>query len=132
MAIAKLNAQKLKLADRVQFRRGDWYEALDTHEQFDVILSNPPYIRSLDPHLSQGDLRFEPSSALTDFGNGLSCLEIIISGADPYLKAGGLIAVEHGFDQSGEVVQFMKNAGLKDIQVHLDLAGHHRVASGKK
>ena len=132
LAIAKLNAQKLKLADRVQFRQGDWYEALDTHEQFDVILSNPPYIRSLDPHLSQGDLRFEPSSALTDFGNGLSCLEIISSGADPYLKAGGLIAVEHGFDQSGEVVQFMKNAGLKDIQVHLDLAGHHRVASGKK
>ena len=132
LAIAKLNTQKLKLADRVQFRQGDWYEALDTHEQFDVILSNPPYIRSLDPHLSQGDLRFEPSSALTDFGNGLSCLEIIISGADPYLKAGGLIAVEHGFDQSGEVVQFMKNVGFKDIQVHLDLAGHHRVASGKK
>ena len=132
LAIAKLNTQKLKLADRVQFRQGDWYEALDTHKQFDVILSNPPYIRSLDPHLSQGDLRFEPSSALTDFGNGLSCLEIIISGADPYLKAGGLIAVEHGFDQSGEVVQFMKNVGFKDIQVHLDLAGHHRVASGKK
>ncbi len=132
LAIAKLNAQKLKLADRVQFRQGDWYEALDTHEQFDVILSNPPYIRSLDPHLSQGDLRFEPSSALTDFGNGLSCLEIIISGVDPYLKAGGFIAVEHGFDQSSAVVQFMKNVGFKDIQVHLDLAGHKRSVSGRK
>ena len=132
LAIAKLNAQKLKLADRVQFRQGDWYEALDTHEQFDVILSNPPYIRSLDPHLSQGDLRFEPSSALTDFGNGLSCLEIIISGANRHLKAGGFIAVEHGFDQSSAVVQFMKNVGFKDIQVHLDLAGHKRSVSGRK
>ena len=132
LAIAKLNTQKLKLADRVQFRQGDWYEALDTHQQFDLILSNPPYIRSLDPHLSQGDLRFEPSSALTDFGNGLSCLEIIISGVDPYLKAGGFIAVEHGFDQSSAVVQFMKNVGFKDIQVHLDLAGHKRSVSGRK
>ena len=132
LAIAKLNTQKLKLADRVQFRQGDWYEALDTHQQFDLILSNPPYIRSLDPHLSQGDLRFEPSSALTDFGNGLSCLEIIISGANRHLKAGGFIAVEHGFDQSSAVVQFMKNVGFKDIQVHLDLAGHKRSVSGRK
>ena len=132
LAIAKLNAQRLKLADRVHFKQGDWYEALDTHEQFDLILSNPPYIRSLDPHLSQGDLRFEPSSALTDFGNGLSCLEIIISGADRHLKAGGFIAVEHGFDQSSAVVQLMKNVGLKDIQTHLDLAGHNRSVSGRK
>jgi release factor glutamine methyltransferase len=97
-----------------------------------VIVSNPPYIANQDPHLTRGDLRFEPESALTDYASGLSCLEIIIAGADQYLKAGGLIAVEHGFDQSETVVDLMKIAGLIDIQVHLDLAGHRRAASGRK
>lgn len=132
LAIAKLNAQTLGLADQLQFKQGDWYRALDTSEQFDLILSNPPYIRSLDPHLSLGDLRFEPISALTDFGNGLGCLEMIISGAEPYLKAGGLIAVEHGFDQSSAVVQLMNDANFKEIRVHVDLAGHQRSVSARK
>lgn len=132
LAIATLNAQSLSLTERVQFRRGSWYQALDSQTLFDVILSNPPYITTQDPHLSQGDLRFEPSSALTDYGNGLSCLEIIISQADQYLKPGGLIAVEHGFDQSDAVVQLMNNAGFNEIEVHLDLSGHTRAVSGRK
>jgi len=132
LAIATLNAQSLSLTERVQFRRGSWYQALDSQALFDVILSNPPYITTQDPHLSQGDLRFEPSSALTDYGNGLSCLEIIISQADQYLKPGGLIAVEHGFDQSDAVVQLMNNAGFNEIEVHLDLSGHTRAVSGRK
>ena len=132
LAIATLNAQSLSLTERVQFRQGSWYQALDSQVLFDVILSNPPYITTQDPHLSQGDLRFEPSSALTDYGNGLSCLEIIISQADQYLKAGGLIAVEHGFDQSDAVVQLMNNAGFNEIEVHLDLSGHTRAVSGRK
>ncbi len=132
LAIATLNAQSLSLTERVQFRRGSWYQALDSQALFDVILSNPPYITAQDPHLSQGDLRFEPSSALTDYGNGLSCLEIIISQADQYLKPGGLIAVEHGFDQSDAVVQLMNNAGFNEIEVHLDLSGHTRAVSGRK
>ncbi len=132
LAIATLNAQSLSLTERVQFRRGSWYQALDSQALFDVILSNPPYITTQDPHLSQGDLRFEPSSALTDYGNGLSCLEAIISQADQYLKPGGLIAVEHGFDQSDAVVQLMNSAGFNDIEVHLDLSGHTRAVSGRK
>jgi len=132
LAIATLNAQSLSLTEQVQFRQGSWYQALDSQVLFDVILSNPPYITAQDPHLSQGDLRFEPSSALTDYGNGFSCLEIIISQADQYLKAGGLIVVEHGFDQSDAVVQLMNNAGFNEIEVHLDLSGHTRAVSGRK
>jgi release factor glutamine methyltransferase len=132
LEIAKTNAKQLKITDRVQFFQGSWYEALETDASFDVILSNPPYIASQDSHLNQGDLRFEPLSALTDHGTGLSCLESIISGAQQYLKPNGLIAVEHGFDQSKAVVSLMKLAGLRDIQTHLDLGGHYRVASGRK
>ena len=132
LKIAKTNAKQLKIADRVQFLQGSWYEALEAGASFDVILSNPPYIASQDSHLNQGDLRFEPLSALTDHGTGLSCLESIISGAQLYLNPTGLIAVEHGFDQSEAVVSLMKLGGLRDIQTHVDLGGHYRVASGRK
>jgi release factor glutamine methyltransferase len=132
LEIAKTNAKQLNIADRVQFLQGSWYEALEAGASFDVILSNPPYIASQDAHLNQGDLRFEPLSALTDHGTGLSCLESIISGAQLYLNPNGLIAVEHGFDQSEAVVSLMKLAGLRDIQTHVDLGGHYRVASGRK
>ena len=132
LAIAKKNAEFLNLTDRVQFLQGSWYGALAQPYQFDVIVSNPPYIANQDPHLTQGDLRFEPESALTDYASGLSCLEIIIVGADQCLKAGGVIAVEHGFDQSEAVVELMKGVGLIDVQAHLDLAGHCRAASGRK
>jgi len=132
LAIAKMNAQQLGLSDRVQFAQGSWYEALKEVIQFDVILSNPPYIALGDSHLSAGDLRFEPASALSDGGGGLSCLEAIISQVDPYLKPGGLVAVEHGFDQSDAVVDLMKAAQLQEIQVHRDLAGHDRAVAGRK
>jgi release factor glutamine methyltransferase len=132
LEIAKANAKQLKVADQVQFFQGSWYTALQAGTTFDVILSNPPYIDPQDPHLKQGDLRFEPLSALTDHQNGLSCLEMIISEAKQHLNPNGLIAVEHGFDQSDAVVALMKLAGLSNIQTHLDLAGHYRVASGRK
>jgi release factor glutamine methyltransferase len=132
LAIAATNAKHLGLESRVQFAQGSWYEALDDQVLFDVILSNPPYIANQDVHLNQGDLRFEPISALTDHANGLSCLEVIIQGAGQYLKPLGLLAVEHGFDQSEAVVSLMKAAGFSDIQTHQDLAGHQRVASGRK
>jgi len=132
LAIAKMNAQQLGLSDRVQFAQGSWYEALKEVIQFDVILSNPPYIALGDSHLSAGDLRFEPASALSDGGGGLSCLEAIISQVDPYLKPGGLVAVEHGFDQSDAVVDLMKAAQLQEIEVHRDLAGYFRVVAGRK
>jgi release factor glutamine methyltransferase len=132
LAIAKQNAGSLQLGTQVQFMQGNWYEALDPKSVFDLILSNPPYIADQDPHLDQGDLRFEPASALTDYGNGLTCLKEIISQADRYLRPGGLLAVEHGFDQSKAVIHLMKLSGFKDLQVHIDLAGQERIASCRK
>ena len=132
LAIAKMNAEQLGFSDRVQFAQGSWYEALKEAIPFDVILSNPPYIAAGDSHLSEGDLRFEPASALTDGASGLSCLEAIILQVHPYLKPGGLVAVEHGLDQSDAVVNLMKVGQLQEIQVHKDLAGHCRAASGRK
>ena len=130
--IAQRNTQQLNVSSRVVLLQGCWYQALEEHYSFDVILSNPPYIASQDLHLSQGDLRFEPISALTDHGSGLTCLEKIIAGAKPHLNPKGLLAVEHGFDQSEAVVALMESVGLRDIQTHLDLGGHYRVASGRK
>ncbi len=132
LAIARANAKHLDLESRVQFSQGSWYEALGDNTLFDVILSNPPYIANEDPHLTQGDLRFEPISALTDHANGLTCLQAIIHGASNHLNPMGLIAVEHGFDQSEAVANLMKDAGLRDIQTHQDLAGHNRAVSARK
>jgi len=132
LAIAQKNATLLNMTSRVQFFQGSWYKALDGNVSFDIILSNPPYIAAQDSHLKQGDLRFEPASALTDHGSGLTCLEKIISGAQSHLNPNGLLAVEHGFDQSEAVVALMESAGFRDIQTHLDLSGHYRVASGRK
>ena len=132
LAIAQQNAKLLNLTKQVQFLQGNWYEAIDPDNQFDVIVSNPPYIANQDPHLIQGDLRFEPTSALTDFGSGLSCLKVIISDADKFLTPGGLIAVEHGFDQANKIHKLMLEAGLQDIEKTLDLAGHVRITSARK
>jgi release factor glutamine methyltransferase len=132
LKIAETNAKLLNVMSQVKFLQGSWYRALNPLALFDIILSNPPYISSQDKHLEKGDLRFEPISALTDHATGLSCIELIIGGAMAHLKPHGLIAIEHGFDQSEAVVGLMKTAGLQDIQTHLDLAGHHRVVSGRK
>jgi release factor glutamine methyltransferase len=130
LEIAKVNAKSLNLEKQVQFLLGDWYEALVIESGFDLILSNPPYITKQDPHLTQGDLRFEPLAALTDHADGLTCLKTIISGAKRRLVPNGLLAVEHGYDQSELVCDLMKNAGFIDVKTHLDLAGHLRVVSG--
>ena len=131
LEIAKVNAKQLQLTHRVQFFQGNWYEALESDSFFDIILSNPPYIAAQDTHLSQGDLRFEPISALTDHAGGLTCLKAIIEGAKAHLNPNGLLAIEHGFDQSEAVITLMKTAGLSDVQTYLDLAGHRRAASGR-
>lgn len=132
LAIAKLNTKSLGLEARVALAQGDWYQALKENAIFDIIVSNPPYIRAQDSHLLEGDLRFEPADALTDHSTGLSCLEAIVMGAKNHLKTMGLLAVEHGFNQLGAVVELMKTAGLRDIQAHQDLAGHFRVVSARK
>jgi release factor glutamine methyltransferase len=128
LAIAQKNATLLGL-NTIQFYQGSWFDALT--DQFDVIVSNPPYIPAGDQHLSMGDLRFEPSSALTDHDDGLSAYRQIFQQAPAHLKRDGLIVVEHGYDQSEAVCQLLSNGQYIDIKAHLDLAGIKRAASAK-
>lgn len=137
LAIAKENAQLLGLDQQVSFSQGSWFEALSktTHRQndglFDLIVSNPPYIAAGDHHLSEGDLRFEPDTALTDFNDGLSAYRLISGSAKEYLNKNGLIALEHGYNQSLAVSDLLQEHGFVDIKVHHDLAGIARAASAK-
>src|SRR5690606_16339781 len=108
LAVAQRNAERL--GARVQFHQGSWYDALPAGLQFDAIASNPPYISSNDPHLSQGDLRFEPPGALTDFQDGLSALHILAQQAPHWLRPGGAIWMEHGWDQAVAVRRFLHEA----------------------
>jgi release factor glutamine methyltransferase len=116
---------------KVTFLQSDWYSALPG-QQFDVIASNPPYIVEADPHLSQGDLRFEPIDALTDHADGLSALRTIVAGASQYLSPGGWLLMEHGYDQSAAVRALLSSHGFHEVQSWTDLAGIERVSGARK
>ena len=128
ISVAQQNAQAL--GARIQWWQGDWYEALPPEGRFDLIVSNPPYIASGDPHLESGDLRFEPACALSDGADGLSAIRIIITGAAEHLKSGGQLWIEHGFDQSGEVQNLLRDQGFSQVRSLQDLAGIARVTGG--
>jgi release factor glutamine methyltransferase len=128
IAIAKSNAGQLDVQN-VSIWESDWYDGL-AGEKFDLIVSNPPYVARADPHLDRGDLRFEPSIALTDGGDGLNCLRSIIGSAPAHLIAGGTLLVEHGYDQAEACRQLMNNAGIGAIICHPDLAGIPRIRGG--
>jgi release factor glutamine methyltransferase len=128
IAVAKSNAEQLD-AHNVRIMKGDWYDGL-AGERFDLIVSNPPYVASADPHLARGDLRFEPSIALTDGGDGLDCLRSIIGSAPAHLVTGGTLLVEHGYDQAEACRRLMNNAGIGAIICHSDLAGIPRISGG--
>jgi len=131
LRVAANNAQRH--GAKVNFLLSDWYAALgDVAQPFlDLIVSNPPYIVTGDTHLSQGDLRFEPIGALTDHGDGLSALRIIIDGAATYLKQDGWLLMEHGYDQSEAVRTLLAQRGFSEVQSWRDLAGIERVSGGK-
>ncbi len=131
LKIAKLNAKRNHIAN-VEFALGDWFGAIvnDINAPFDMILSNPPYIANFDPHLSQGDLRFEPNKALVSGIDGMDALNIIISEADKYLVPDGILVVEHGYDQEVLVAAAFTTAGFKDIVCCKDLSGIPRVTYG--
>ncbi|MEO6928624.1 MAG: peptide chain release factor N(5)-glutamine methyltransferase [Casimicrobiaceae bacterium] len=126
--VARDNAQALGLAN-VRFAASNWYAALAA-QTFDAIVANPPYIAGDDPHLAQGDLRFEPRAALTPGGDGLDALRTIVAGAPAHLVAAGMLAVEHGFDQASDVRQLFVRHGFGAIKGSRDLAGHWRVMIG--
>lgn len=128
LAVAQGNAERL--GARVEFREGSWYEALPPGMVFDVIVSNPPYIPQNDPHLAQGDLRFEPAMALTDGGDGLAAYRQIVPGAPARLRPGGHLFVEHGWDQAAALRELLQAAGFREIHSLPDLAGILRVSGG--
>jgi release factor glutamine methyltransferase len=130
LAVARGNAAALALGN-VEFRESDWCVGLPAGH-FDVILSNPPYIAARDPHLAQGDARFDPRSALVSGPDGLGDLRKLIPAALTCLKPGGWLLVEHGHDQGPAVVALFAAAGYRDIRDHADLAGNPRVTEGRR
>lgn len=129
LEVAKKNASALQISN-VQFLLSDWFSALED-VRFDVIVSNPPYIEETDMHLKQGDLRFEPLSALASGPDGLADIRRIIDGCLIHLKAQGWLMFEHGYNQAESVRELMAQTGLVDIETFNDLGGNNRVTIGK-
>jgi release factor glutamine methyltransferase len=126
IAIAKKNADHLKLKN-IKFILGDFCESLPDY-QFDLIVSNPPYIAEHDPHLSQGDVQFEPRSALVAGEDGLDAIRKIAAISLEYLRSGGYLLLEHGFDQAQQVSDILVNCGYQNPVTRQDLAGHPRAS----
>jgi release factor glutamine methyltransferase len=110
--------------------RGSWFETIGEH-QFDVIVSNPPYVAADDPHLDRGDLRFEPRLALAAGPDGLSALREIAAGSPARLRPGGWLLLEHGYDQAEAVAGLVAAAGFKEYFLRRDLGGIPRVAQAR-
>ena len=128
LAVAIENAQSLGLTN-VHFLKSDWFSDL-VGQRFEVIVSNPPYIAEGDSHLTQGDLRFEPRSALVSGVDGLDDIRRIIQDAPNYLKPNGWLMLEHGYDQAQSVATLLKGNGFSQIDHAQDLAGTLRVTFG--
>lgn len=129
VALAERNRQRLGL-DNVRVLASHWFQQLND-QQFDLILSNPPYIPSQDPHLVQGDVRFEPSSALVAGHDGLDDLRTIIAQAPSHLQPGGWLLLEHGYDQAPAVCDLLREHGFVEVCSRADLAGHPRISMGR-
>mgnify|MGYP001809552128 FL=1 len=129
-AVARRNADRLGLAARVEVREGAWFAPVDG-ERFDLIASNPPYIEDDDPHLAEGDLRFEPRRALASGADGLDDLRLIVRDAPAQLRPGGWLVVEHGWQQGAAVRALFDAAGFIDIGTERDVEGRDRVTLGR-
>lgn len=115
----------------VSFIESDWFSGLGD-ERFDLIVANPPYVAATDPHLNEGDLRYEPRSALAAGAEGLDDLAKIVSEAPDYLDTGGWLLLEHGYDQASAVRSRLVDAGFVDVASWQDLAGIDRVTGGRR
>lgn len=125
LLVAHTNAVSLGV-DSISFRKGDWCEALG-NERFDLIASNPPYIAADDPHLREGDLRFEPGAALASGIDGLDAIRSIIEKSPTHLVGGGWLLLEHGSTQADAVRALLAHAGFADIDSARDLEHRERV-----
>jgi len=129
LSVAKENALNLSLA-QVRLMQSDWFSCLQG-EKFDLIVSNPPYIAENDEHLKQGDLRFEPITALASGEDGLNDIRRIIQEAPNYLNPNGWLMLEHGYDQAEKVAALLKLRGFSQVSHAQDLAGIQRVTFGR-
>jgi release factor glutamine methyltransferase len=127
LEVARANAGALGLV--ITLFESDWYTTLG-ERRFDLIVSNPPYIASGDPHLREGDLRFEPAAALTDGADGFAAINNIVKDAPKHLVAGGWLLFEHGYDQAEVARVRLQAAGFAEVQSWRDLAGIERVSGG--
>lgn len=128
LEVARGNAHRLGLD--IDWREGHWFSAVPG-ERFEVIVSNPPYVALGDPHLAQGDLRFEPAAALIGGADGLAAIRDIVRDAPAHLSPGGWLFLEHGYDQAGAVRGLLQAADFDEITAWPDLAGHPRVSGGR-
>ena len=129
VALAERNRVRLNLGN-ARVLESHWFSALHG-ERFDLIVSNPPYIASTDPHLSAGDVRFEPASALVAGEDGLDDLRLIIGQAPEHLNPGGWLLLEHGYDQAPVVRELLAQHDFEQIESRIDLGGHERITLGR-
>lgn len=127
--LAERNRQRLGLTNAV-FRQSSWFAGL-AGERFGLILSNPPYIAASDRHLGEGDVRFEPLSALVAGADGLDDIRQIVAQAPQHLEAGGWLLLEHGYDQAAAVRGLLAAAGFTRVDSRRDLGGHERISLGQ-
>ncbi|MBD8623677.1 peptide chain release factor N(5)-glutamine methyltransferase [Pseudomonas sp. CFBP 13727] len=129
VALAERNRVRLNLGN-ARVLESHWFSALQG-ERFDLIVSNPPYIASADPHLRAGDVRFEPASALVAGEDGLDDLRLIIGQAPAHLHPGGWLLLEHGYDQAPAVRELLAQHDFEQIESRIDLGGHERITLGR-
>ena len=127
LKVCEENAERLGV--KLKMINSDWYRSVDG--KFNAIVCNPPYVADRDPHLSQGDLRFEPRLALVGGTTGLEALEIVVHEAPAHLERDGWLAVEHGYDQRAAVVELFRSAGFTNVSCHEDLSHQPRVVMGR-
>jgi release factor glutamine methyltransferase len=130
LAVAKHNARHHQLTN-IEFYQSDWFSSVPT-TPFDLVISNPPYIDPDDGHLQQGDVRFEPKTALIAGDQGLSDIKIIADKARGYLKPAGHLLIEHGYNQAPQVRAIFNALAYDKVQSYQDLSGQPRVTSGRK
>jgi release factor glutamine methyltransferase len=129
LAVARANSERYQCAN-LHLCHSDWFSAL-YDQQFDVIVSNPPYVAAHDPHLAQGDVRFEPATALVSGADGMDAIRVIIAQARAYLRTGGALFIEHGYDQQAAVRACLENHGYNNIEQFLDLSGQPRLSAAR-
>ena len=129
VALAERNRQRLHL-NNATVLSSHWFSALEG-QRFHLIISNPPYIAAADPHLVEGDVRFEPASALVAGEDGLDDLRLIVAQAPEHLEAAGWLMLEHGYDQAEAVRDLLLTRGFEEVHSRTDLGGHQRISLGR-